>query len=102
MYIGYGTSVKSEKKAFERAIEMAREIPINSVRLDKLYSVQSITKEFDSKTKIYIIPKKNATIKGTIPKVVFQLIKDCAVGKFGREKKRELIQHCCAKGYGIT
>lgn len=67
IYIGYGTSMKSEKEAFREAVDMARDIGINinSARLDKLYSVQSITKEFDEDTSIYIIPKKNATIRGS-------------------------------------
>lgn len=67
MYIGYGTSMRSEQEAFHKAREMAREIviAIDGVRLDKLYSYQSITKEFDRETMIYIIPKTNATIKGS-------------------------------------
>lgn len=65
MYIGYGVSLKSEKESFHEAREMAEGISINSVRLDKLYSYQSITKEFSKETAIYIIPKKNATINGS-------------------------------------
>lgn len=67
MYIGYGASLKSEKEAFHKARKMAEGlgISINSVRLDKLYSHQSITREFSEKTAIYIIPKKNATIRGS-------------------------------------
>lgn len=67
MYIGYGTSMKSEKEAFLSAMEMAREtdIQINSARLDKYYSSQNITKHFARDTIIYVIPKKNATIKGS-------------------------------------
>lgn len=67
IYIGYGTSMRSEQEAFHKAMEMAREtgIIIKSARLDKLYSYQSITKEFDKDTKIYLIPKSNATIGGS-------------------------------------
>ena len=67
MYIGYGTSLKSEKEAFLHAKNMAGSIGvfINSTRLDRYYSHQSITKEFDRETKIYIIPKKNASIRGS-------------------------------------
>jgi len=67
MYVGYGTSMKSEKEAFERAKSTMERIgvSVNSVRLDKYYSHQSIVDEFNPKTKIYIIPKKNATIKGS-------------------------------------
>jgi transposase len=66
MYIGYGTSIKSEKEAFDKAVAMAKSmgIAINSVRLDKYYSFKSIVKSFSRETKIYVIPKKNATIKG--------------------------------------
>jgi transposase len=67
MYIGYGSSLKSEKEAFHKAKEMAEGfgISINSVRLDKLYSHQSVTEEFGEETTIYIIPKKNGTIRGS-------------------------------------
>ena len=67
MYIGYGTSLKSEKEAFGRALLMAQAIgvSISSARLDKYYSHQSITKKFSKETHIYIIPKKNATIRGS-------------------------------------
>ena len=67
MYIGYGTSMKSEKEAFREAVSMAKGIciHIDSARLDRLYSVQSITKELDNDTIIYIIPRKNATIRGS-------------------------------------
>lgn len=66
MYIGYGTSMSSEHEAFDKALAMARLIgvSIGTVRLDKLYSYQSITKKFGKGTKIYIIPKRNATIRG--------------------------------------
>jgi transposase len=67
MYIGYGTSTVSEQEAYHKALAMTREIgiEIRSVRLDKLYSYQSVTDDFGSETDIYVIPKRNATIKGT-------------------------------------
>lgn len=67
MYIGYGTSMSSEQEAFDKALKMAKliGISIDAVRLDKLYSYQSITNKFDKGTKIYIIPKNNATIRGS-------------------------------------
>lgn len=67
MYIGYGTSMKSEKEAFLKAKDMAERIgvSINSIRLDKYFSGQSITEVFDKSTTIYIIPKSNATIRGS-------------------------------------
>ena len=67
MYIGYGTSPRSEKEAFKKAKAMAQliGITINSARLDKYYSHQSITEEFDKETILYLIPKINATIRGS-------------------------------------
>lgn len=67
MYIGYGTSMKSENEAFKRALAIAKSTGINikSVRLDRLYSYPAITKEFSKETMIYLIPKTNATIKGS-------------------------------------
>lgn len=67
MYIGYGVSMKSEQEAFHKAMQMAgeTEVSLDSVRLDKLYSYQSITSSFSKDTAIYIIPKCNATIRGS-------------------------------------
>ncbi len=68
MYIGYGTSFKSEKEAFEKAVEMATSVGAGSVRLDRYYSGQSyaalLEKKFGEKVTVYLIPKKNATVKG--------------------------------------
>lgn len=66
MYTGYGTSMRSEKEAYYKALKMSKSagIEIDSVRLDKYYSCQSITEDFGSGTKIYVMPKKNATIEG--------------------------------------
>ena len=66
MYIGYGTSLKSEKEAFEKALMMTgeAEISIDSIRLDRYYSSRGIVKEFGPGTKIYVLPKKNANIRG--------------------------------------
>lgn len=70
MYIGYGTSLKSEKGAFLKAVAMAKltDIDIDSVRLDKYYSAQSYAKFFNEEfgdIDLYLIPKKNATVKGS-------------------------------------
>jgi transposase len=67
MYIGYGVSLKSEKEAFREAVSMAKEAGINpgTVRLDKYYSCKSVVEEFSPGTAVYVIPKKNATIKGS-------------------------------------
>jgi len=71
MYIAYGTSFKSEKEAFLSAIKMFKEmsikIKIESLRLDKYYQ-QAYVKYLEEqlgKVRFYIIPKKNATVKGS-------------------------------------
>jgi len=69
MYVASGISFKSEQEAFLNAIEMARETGVNSIRLDRYYSRQKYVKilenELGSKLKVYLIPKKNATIRGS-------------------------------------
>jgi len=67
MYVGYGTSMKSEKEAFDEAYKMMEEmgISVRSVRLDKYYNNREIVKKFGKNVKIYLIPKSNATIRGS-------------------------------------
>ena len=70
LYLGCGTSFKSEKEAFLKATDMVQQtrITMKSLRLDRYYSGQTtITfcrNKFEN-TKVYLIPKKNATIKGS-------------------------------------
>lgn len=69
MYVGFGTSFKSEKDAFEKALWMAKEtgIPIKSVRLDKYYSAEAYVKicqGYLGKVKTFIIPKSNIATLG--------------------------------------
>lgn len=69
MYIGLGTSFTSEKKAYNSAVNMAKEsgIKLNSMRLDRYYSGQSTPKSLTQafgNIVLYLIPKTNATIKG--------------------------------------
>lgn len=66
LYICYGMSFRSEKQAFNRALEMLTEtgIKIEKVRLDKYYSNSSDVDRFPD-SKVYIIPKKNATLRGS-------------------------------------
>jgi transposase len=67
MYIGYGTSFKSEKEAFLKAVKLAKAVGIDSVRLDQYFSnqgcVELFKEEFGDVT-VYLIPKKNTTVKG--------------------------------------
>jgi len=67
MYIGYGTSFKSEKYAFLKAVKIAQTSGMKSLRLDRYYSAQEYVKLLDEKfgdVTIYLIPKTNATVKG--------------------------------------
>jgi transposase len=71
MYIAYGSSMKSEKEAFQSAIEMLIEIGIEinvqSIRLDKYFQQKYVKylEEMLGKIDFYIIPKSNATVRGT-------------------------------------
>ena len=66
MYVACGMSLKSEKQAFDRAMGMLKGIDINidSVRLDRYYSYPSYVDKFEG-AKVYVIPKKNATLRGS-------------------------------------
>lgn len=66
MYVGYGTGMRSETEAFDSARSMMASIGIdvNSVRLDRYYTYQSIVKKFGLNAKFYILPKKNTTVNG--------------------------------------
>ena len=66
MYIGYAVSMKSEKDAYRKALEMISKLRIDlaSIRLDRYYSGQSILDDFSENTRIFIIPKKNSRITG--------------------------------------
>ena len=69
LYVGFGTSFKSEKEAYLKAVAMARAAGIRSIRLDRYYSAQQYVKDledwFGKDVTIYLIPKKNVTIRGT-------------------------------------
>jgi len=67
LYIGYAAGFKSEKKLFLEAKQLLLQngFSLKSIRMDKYYSYQKMMKEFNKETTIYLIPKKNATIKGS-------------------------------------
>lgn len=71
MYLGVGSSFKSEKDAYNKAVEMAKTtgVQIQSIRLDRYFSTQStitnLAKELGIKL-FFLIPKTNATIKGPL------------------------------------
>lgn len=64
MYVCYGTSLKSEKDAYNKAMKMLKttEIKIKSLRLDRYYSNPGDINKFKG-CKIYFIPKKNVTMQ---------------------------------------
>lgn len=69
MYIGTGTSFRSEKEAYNSAIAMAKAagIHVASLRLDRYFSNQSDVKSLVAnfgKLDLYLIPKSNATVEG--------------------------------------
>ena len=63
LYICFGTSLKSERKAFDKAMQMLREtgVKINSVRLDRYYSHPCDVDIFPD-SKVYIIPRTDAKL----------------------------------------
>ncbi len=73
MYVGFGTSFRSEKEAYIIAVKMAKYsgIKIKSLRLDRYFSGQSTVKflveTFGREMKLFLIPKSNATVKGPWP-----------------------------------
>ncbi len=69
MYIGTGTSFRSEKEAYHTAIAMAKAAGINvtSLRLDRYFSNQSDVEKLVAnfgKLDLYLIPKTNSTVEG--------------------------------------
>lgn len=69
LYVAYGTSFKSEQKAFLQSLKMAEglDIELDIIRLDKYYSCQKYVSLIGTKfkqVKFYLVPKKNATIEG--------------------------------------
>ena len=68
MYVAYGTGVRSEHKAFHVAMALLARtgVALDSVRLDKYYSSRRKLGAFEGTVRAYLIPKKNATIKGSL------------------------------------
>lgn len=66
LYVAYGLSFHSEKEAYNRAMVMfeASGLTLSSIRLDKYYSNPSDVGKLGSHVKVYVLPKKNATVKG--------------------------------------
>ena len=67
MYIAFGSSMKSERSAYDRAMDLLSSIGIemDSIRLDRYYSSPSYMDKL-GKTKVLVIPKKNSTLNGSL------------------------------------
>ncbi|WP_261310086.1 ISNCY family transposase [Saccharolobus shibatae] len=64
LIVAYGYSLKSEREAYEMALEVLRDlgVEVDSLRADKYYGKSTLDDFPDSE--VYLIPKSNATIKG--------------------------------------
>ena len=65
MYIAMGSSLRSEREAFDHAMAMLKGMgtSLDSVRLDRYYSSSFYMDRFNCK--VFVIPKKNATLNGS-------------------------------------
>ena len=91
MYVCYGSSLKSEREAFDKAIQMLEdyEIKIDSIRLDKYYSNPCYVNLF-KESKVYIIPKKNVELgHGTPWLKTMERFLDDTLGYLAEYYKRE-------------
>jgi len=63
MYVCYGSSLRSEKEAFDKAMRMLQniEVEIDSIRLDRYYSFPCYINQF-KESKVFIIPRKNVEL----------------------------------------
>jgi transposase len=63
MYICHGSSLKSEKEAYDKAVQMLQniDVEIDSIRLDRYYSCPCYVNQFKD-SKVFIIPRKNAEL----------------------------------------
>jgi len=91
MYVCYGSSLKSEKEAFDKAIQMLQEynIKIDSIRLDRYYSNPCYVNLF-KESKVFIIPKKNVELGNGTPWLkTMERFLDDTLGYLAEYYKRE-------------
>jgi len=64
MYVCFGSSLKSEKNAFDKAMQMLRfaDVKMKSIRLDRYYSCPVYINQFKD-SKVYVIPKKKVKLE---------------------------------------
>ena len=70
LYIGYGTSLISEKRAYFNAVKMIQKsnVSVKSLRLDRYFSNQAdikYCKEELACSKVFFIPKSDVTVRGS-------------------------------------
>jgi transposase len=67
MYLAYGSSLRSEKEAFDRAMAMLSsiDVTVDTVRLDRYYSMPGYADRFGQDTRFFLIPRKNSTLNGS-------------------------------------
>jgi len=94
MYIGYGYSNKSEKEAFEKAVEFVKKhgIPFNKVRLDKYYSTKKDLKKLGEDVEALVLPKKNLSNFGYRWQKILNRIKEDPYSFLKDYFKRELSE----------
>ena len=77
MYIAFGSSMKSERETYHRAMNLLSStgIEVDSIRLDRYYSSSSCMDKL-GKTKVFVIPKKNSCsvshTSGQIAKIIMR------------------------------
>lgn len=97
LYVSYAVGFSSEMQLFEQAKQFLeqRGFTLNSITIDKYYSNQKTIADFNTETKTYFIPKKNATIRGN--KKWKDAIKEFTTDTIGYLKKyfkRETSEFC--------
>ena len=91
MYVCYGSSLRSEREAFDKAMQMLEEyeIKIDSIRLDRYYSNPCYVNLF-KESKVYIIPKKNVELGNGTPWLkTMERFLDDTLGYLAEYYKRE-------------
>jgi transposase len=63
MYIAFGSTMRSEKEAYDRSTKMLESLGIylESARLDRYYFSPFFVNKMEA-TKVYVVPMKNATL----------------------------------------
>ena len=66
MYLAFGSSMRSEKEAFDRAMRMLStlDVTLDSARLDRYYSTPGYVDSLGG-ARVFVIPKSNATMNGS-------------------------------------